>query len=68
MANYVITYERIIEGNKKFVKCAGLSTDTKPTKDIVTGSMAAEVDSQKIYMFNAAAGEWVVFAEFGSDS
>ena len=34
-----ITHERIIEGNKKYIEAAGLSTDSKPTVDIVTGSL-----------------------------
>lgn len=68
MANYTITNARIITGNKKYVECAGLSTDTKPTKDICTGSIAAEVDTQTIYMFDETSGEWKTFAEFGSGS
>ena len=34
-----ILHERIIEGNKKYIEAAGLSTDSKPTANIVTGSL-----------------------------
>ena len=46
-----ITYERIIEGNKKYIEAAGLSTDSKPTVDIVTGSLFLEVNTGDIYAF-----------------
>lgn len=37
----------------------GTSSDTKPTAEVVTGSMFVEVDTGKIYLFNEDAGEWV---------
>ena len=39
----------------------GLSTDSKPT-DCGNGSAFVEMDTGKVYFFNAAAGTW---AEFG---
>ena len=54
-----ILTERIIEGNKKYIEAAGLSTDSKPTADLVTGSVLVTVDNGKGYLFNETAGEWV---------
>ena len=54
-----ILTERIIEGNKKYIEAAGLSTDSKPTADLVTGSVLVTVDDGKGYLFNETAGEWV---------
>jgi len=55
-----ILTERIIEGNKKYIEAAALSTDTPfPTADLVTGSVLVTVDNGKGYLFNETAGEWV---------
>ena len=54
-----ILTERIIEGNKKYIEAAALSTDIKPTADLVTGSVLVTVDNGKGYLFNETAGEWV---------
>lgn len=51
--------ERIIEGNKRYIEAAGLSTDSKPTANIITGSVLVTVDDGKGYLFNETAGEWV---------
>jgi hypothetical protein len=54
-----ILTDRIIEGNKRYIEAAALSTDSKPTADIVTGSVLVTVDDGKGYLFNETAGEWV---------
>lgn len=54
-----ITTERIIEGNKKYIEGAGLSTDTKPTTGIVTGSIFTEIDTGKVFFFNETGTQWV---------
>ena len=36
----------------------GLSTDTKPT-DVVNASLFYEMDSKKIYLFDAANSLWI---------
>ena len=54
-----ILAERIIEGNKKYIEAAALSTDSKPTANLVTGSVLVTVDNGKGYLFNETAGEWV---------
>ena len=65
MAKYRILEDRIIEGNIHYIKCAGASTDTKPTVGICAGSWATETDTQTLYVFDEKSGEWKVFAEFG---
>ena len=63
-----ITSERIIEGNKKYIEASGLSTDTKPTADIVTGSLFLEVDTGNVYAFDETGTEWDTIAELGGGS
>ena len=46
--------ERIVDGNKKLVELAGLSTDSKPTTGIVTGSKFTAADTGDVYMFYEA--------------
>lgn len=61
----MITYieKRIYEmeqGNtlKYICEISCLSTDTKPTADIVTGSMAIEVDTGDVYLYDEASSAW----------
>ena len=46
-----VIYERIIDGNKRYIEAAGLSTDSKPTANIVTGSLFLEVNTGDVYAF-----------------
>lgn len=39
----------------------GLSTDTKPTTGVVNGSRFMELDSGKIYMFDADSAAWLEY-------
>ena len=43
----------------------GLSTDSKPTTFIGNGSCFIEMDTGKVYFFNAAASAWV---EWGANA
>ena len=56
----MITYLKniIYSLNKSIVEIACLSTDTKPTEGIVTGSLALEVDTGKIFAFDEVSGNW----------
>lgn len=45
--------------NKEYVEIACLSTDSKPTTGIITGSVIYEVDTGKRYEFNETASTWV---------
>ena len=44
---------------KRYIEAAGLSTDSKPTDDIITGSVFVEADTGKAYLFNEVASTWV---------
>lgn len=55
-----ITTEKIFTDNgKRHIEAFGLSTDSKPTANIITGSVFVEVDTGKAYLFNETASEWV---------
>lgn len=43
---------------KHYIEAAGLSTDTKPTEDIITGSRFTEVNTGKEYRFDEVGGQW----------
>lgn len=43
------------------VVVAGLSTDAKPTDGIANGSMFVEMDTGKIYLFDADGATWREF-------
>lgn len=44
--------ERAFTAEKKYVELFGLSTDSKPTTGIVTGSKFTEVDTGDEYLFD----------------
>ena len=56
-----ILKDQLFEGNKHFIVAAGKSTDTKPTSNLVTGSVFVEADTWDMYMFDEeadAGSEW----------
>lgn len=54
--------------NSNYIEAAGLSTDTKPTAGIVTGSLFLEVDTGDVYAFDEAGAEWDKIATLGGDA
>ena len=61
--------ERTLVGSKNYVELAGLSTDTKPTANIVTGSLALEVDTGDVYAFTESdSPSWGKVAALGGAS
>lgn len=44
------------------VKLAGLSTDSKPTAGIATGSSFLEVNTGKVFLFDEVGGTWTEVA------
>ena len=57
-----------MKGRKKMISISnlngsydirGLSTDSKPTTDILNGSTFIEMDTGKVFMFNGASSTWV---------
>ena len=52
--------------DKKYVELACLSTDTKPTGGMVTGSLALEVNTGDVYAYDETSdGTWNKIAELG---
>ena len=51
--------EKTFVGQKKYIEAFGLSTDDKPTANIVTGSKFTEVDTGDVYLFDeTSTGTW----------
>ena len=57
--------KRNITDAKFYVEIACLSTDSKPTANIVTGSLAFEVNTGDMYAFDEVGGEWNKVAALG---
>ena len=63
--------ENRFESGKKYAEIACLSTDTKPVGNLITGSLALEVDTGDIYAYNeegASVSEWGKIAALGGGS
>lgn len=54
-----ITNETTYPANKRYIEAWGLSTDSKPTTGIVTGSVFVEVNTGKVFLFNEDSSAWV---------
>lgn len=65
-----ILVSRLIADGKNYVELACLYTDTKPTANVCTGSLALEVDTGDVYAFDEVTngGEWDKVAELGGGS
>ena len=48
----------VFNDGKHYVKAYGLSTDSKPTDGIITGSSFNEVDTGKRFLFDEVSGTW----------
>lgn len=53
-----ILVDELFVGEKHYIEAAGLSTDTKPTTDVITGSVFVEVDSGDSYLYDEAGAQW----------
>jgi hypothetical protein len=49
---------RMFSEDEVYSEMYGLSTDAKPTEDLITGSRFTEVDTGNVFLFNEEAGEW----------
>lgn len=60
MADFITSYgaASAFDG-KRYVEIAGTSTETKPTGDFLSGSIFVEVDTGKVYFYNASGSTWV---------
>lgn len=46
-------------GGNGYAEFYGLSTDTKPTKDVRNGSVFYEMDTVKVFMFDEQNKTWL---------
>lgn len=53
-----ITVENNFVNDKRYIEAFGLSTDTKPTEGIITGSVFVEVDTSKAFFFDEDGATW----------
>ena len=65
MPDMKIYKQEVLNDGTYLVECAGLSTDTKPTRNISTGSKAIETDTGDVYMFNEATPAWAKICALG---
>lgn len=64
-----ILVEQTFVGGKKYIEGAGLSTDSKPTANLVTGSLFLEVDTMKLFAYDeTSSGSWGNGVQLGSGS
>ena len=67
-----ILVDQKFEGDKHYIEAAGLSTDSKPSTNLVTGSLFLEVDAGKVYAFDetavSPADPWNEIAALGGGS
>ena len=53
--------EQTFDSTKKYFVLAGLSTDSKPTSGVITGSKFLEVDTGVNYAFDEVNNQWTAF-------
>lgn len=49
------------DAGNRYIEARGLSTDQKPYTDIANGSMYIEMDTGKVYFYDAANTQWREF-------
>ena len=59
--------ENQFDSTHKYVELACLSTDTKPTGGMVTGSLALEVNTGDIYAYDEVGESWSKITSLGGD-
>lgn len=55
----------VVIGEVKYFEFAGLSTDTKPTEGIATGSLFLEVDTGDVYAYDESGTTWNKICSLG---
>lgn len=53
-----ILTEITVTDGKRYIEAFGLSTDSKPTSGVVTGSVFVEVNTGKVYLFDEVGSQW----------
>ena len=63
-----ITKSEVLEYSEetyvRYIEASGLSTDTKPTNGIATGSLFLEVDTGDVYAYDEES-DWMQIATLG---
>lgn len=54
--------ERLGGGKSEWLELYGLAGDTKPTEGVANGSFFLEMDTGKLYFFDAENTEWKEWA------
>ena len=65
MADMKIIKQEVLNDGSYLIEAAGLSTDTKPTRNISTGSIATETDTGDVYMYNESSAAWAKICALG---
>lgn len=65
MADMKIIKKEVLDDGKYLIECAGLSTDTKPTASVSTGSIATETNTGDVYMYNETSAAWAKICALG---
>lgn len=60
------TFMGLVSGERRYLELAGLSTEDKPTSNVMTGSLFLEVDTGDVYAFDETDdGEWYKICALG---
>ena len=59
--------DRFFTGDKHYIEAVGLSTDSKPTADLITGSTFVEQNTGNVYMFDEVSATWAKFPPDSGD-
>ena len=54
-----ITSEIMMSEDERLIEAYGLSTDTKPTTGVITGSVFIEIDTSSAYFYDEDSGNWI---------
>ena len=54
-----ITSEIMMSEDERLIESYGLSTDTKPTTGVITGSVFIEIDTSSAYFYDEDSGNWI---------
>ena len=54
-----ITSEIMMSEDERLIEAYGLSTDTKPTTGVITGSVFIEVDTSNAFFFDEVSHTWI---------
>ena len=60
-----IIRQEVLNDGSYLIEAAGLSTDTKPTRNISTGSLATEQDTGDVYMYEETSASWAKICALG---